>query len=186
MRHPKWPSRGTHTQTRHRHKQRLLLGSCTALRRGQRNCSCCPQMSAGGRPAKRTERCRKRCCPMRTPDPPGPATLSLAAEISPPIRSPTGCLRSTRDRRGRRPRPQMHRRHCGRVDRPAHNTTHKRCRIRRRAQACAGLRAPSRAAPGRAPTTDPRGERWRRRCRARLLLLRRSASLVACRAARAR
>ena len=49
-----------------------------------------------------------------------------------------------------------------------------------------GSRAPSRAAPERAPKTDPHVERGRRRRRARLLLLRRSASLVACRAARAR
>ena len=59
-------------------------------------------------------------------------------------------------------------------------------RIRRGARACAGSRAPSRAALGRAPTADPRGERYRRGRRAQLLLLRRSASLVACRAARAR
>ena len=47
-------------------------------------------------------------------------------------------------------------------------------------------RAPSRAAPERAPKTDPHVERGRRRRRARLLLHRRSSSLVACRAARAR
>jgi hypothetical protein len=49
-----------------------------------------------------------------------------------------------------------------------------------------GSRAPSRAAPERAPKTDPHVERCRRGRRAQLLLLRRSASLVACRAARAR
>ena len=44
-------------------------------------------------------------------------------------------------------------------------------RIRRGARACAGSRAPSRAALGRAPTADLRGERVHRGRRARLLLL---------------
>ena len=71
---------------------------------------------------------------------------------------PTPDPRSTRSRKGRRPRPQshLHRHRCDRVDRSAHSTA--RSDVRRRARACAGSRAPSRAALERAPTTDPREE----------------------------
>jgi hypothetical protein len=152
---------GTHTLARHQQKQRVLLGSCTALRREQLCCSCCTQLSESDRPAKRTERCRKGCRAMATP--PGPPVCR-----TPPAAQARGGAARRLPIRARREagkgvvldrRCHLHRHRCDRVDRSAHSTA--RSDVRRRARACAGSRAPSRAALERAPTTDPREERCR-------------------------
>ena len=115
-RHPKWVSRGTHTQARHQQKQRVLLGSCTALRREQLCCSCCTQMSESDRTAKRTERCRKGCRAMATP--PGPPVCR-----TPPAAQARGGAARRLPIRARREAGKgvvldrrCHRRRCGSVD----------------------------------------------------------------------
>ena len=146
---------GTHTLARHQQKQRVLLGSCTALRREQLCCSCCSQMSESDRTAKRTERCRKGCRAMATP--PGPPVCR-----TPPAAQARGGAARRLPIRARREagkgvvldrRCHLHRHRSDLVDRCAHSTA--RSDVRRRARACAGSRAPSRAALERAPTTDP-------------------------------
>ena len=154
-RHPKWVSRGTHTQTRHRHKQTLLLGSCTALRRGQLCCSCCPQMSEGSTPAKRKESCRKGCRAMATPEPPVPVALRRPHKRTAAL--PADCrsaLNETPERASSSTADATAAVVVASID--LHKA--KRGQRRRRARACAGSRAPSRAAPERAPTTDPRDD----------------------------
>ena len=123
-RHPKWVSRGTHTQARHQQKQRVLLGSCTALRREQLCCSCCTQMSERDRTAKRTERCRKGCRAMATP--PGPPVCR-----TPPAAQARGGAARRLPIRARREagkgvvldrRCHLHRHRCDCVGRSAHST----------------------------------------------------------------